>query len=119
MEMDNLTTNKWAVEVLESNMTGYTPEERKQYLEDVRAHGCQSGAVGGVIYYHETETIFKENMRDILNLVSEYKEETGFNPLETIADDDNIHNLDNYLVWFVVEVTAQNMLQEVEELEEA
>lgn len=111
-----MTNNKWAVEELESNMEGYTQEERKQYLEDVTHHGCVSGAVSGVIYYYDTETIFKNNMQSILEQVADYEEETGFNPLTNIIEAGNTHILYNYLVWFIVEQEAQRMLQEIEDV---
>lgn len=114
-----MTNNKWAVEIIESNMEGYTPEERSSYLYNLATHGCESGMVGGVIYYHETEQLFKNHMTDILDEVAEYTEETGYNPLTAIVEKEQTNNLYNYLVWFIIELRAHEMMQEVEEMEEA
>lgn len=121
--MDILTNNKWAVEIIESNMEGYTVEERSSYLYNLATHGCESGMVGGVIYYYETQQLFKNHMTDILEEVADYAEETGYNPITAIVEKEQTHVLYNYLVWFIIELRAQEMMQEeeegAEEMEEA
>jgi len=111
-----IENNKWAVELLEDNMEGYTEAERKTYLDDVTTHGCISGCVSGVIYYHETEQLFKDNLKDILDTLSEYEEDTGVNPVVTAAED-SIDTLPNKLVWFVVELVAYHLVAELDNKE--
>lgn len=100
----------FAIEILEGNLEGLDYEDKRSYLEDVTSHGCQSGAVSGVIYYHETDKLFKENFEEIFNLLDEMRENTDADPL----DGYNYEDIPNYSVWIAVEVTAGNMLNELE-----
>lgn len=109
-----MTKNKWAIEVINSNMEGYTKEEQQTHLQDIAEHGCVSGCVSGAIYYNETEKLFKDNMIEILETVADYTDETGYNPLNTIAEKEETETLYNSLVWLVIELTASNLLNELE-----
>jgi len=106
--------NNWAKNILEANMEGFNMEERINYLNDVSTHGCESGCVSGVIYYRETEQLFKDNMIEILNTAEDHREETGHNIVNTIADNHGLGTLYNSLVWFVVEEVAYHMLADIE-----
>jgi len=109
------TKNVWAIEILNNNMEDYSKEEKVNYLNDVTTHGCASGCVSGVIYYHETKEIFKDNIDEILEELEDYKENTCFNPLQNLED---ISTLYNWAVWFTVEHVASMMLSDLENEEE-
>jgi hypothetical protein len=107
------TKNQWAVGILESNMESLAPEDREQYLVDVTNHGCISGSVGGVIYYHETKAIFKEHFETILEALEDYNEEIGHDAVSPNIED--YSTFYNWAVWFIVELTANEMLYQMEE----
>ncbi|MGV3094652.1 DUF7222 domain-containing protein, partial [Streptococcus pluranimalium] len=71
------TNIQWAVNLLEDNMEGMSKEEKISYLEDVTSHGCISGNVGGAIHTHDINNLFKDNMDDILERITELNEEFG------------------------------------------
>ncbi len=98
------------------NMEGMDNGEQYEYLQDIALHGCISGCVSGVIYYHETDVLFKENMKDILNYLTDLKNDYGYNFMESI--DNDYYLLPNYSVWLVVEETAKLMLNHMEQLQD-
>ena len=70
-------------------------------LEDIIAmyenneFSCISGCIGELIYYSQTEAIFKNHFNEIFELVEEFKENSGMNlDIELTA---------NNLVWFTFE----------------
>ena len=70
-------------------------------LEDVvnmynnNEFSCESGCIGELIYYSQTEAIFKNHFNEIFELVEEFKENSGMNlDIELTA---------NNLVWFTFE----------------
>ena len=70
-------------------------------LEDIIAmyanneFSCISGCIGELIYYSQTEAIFKNHFNEVLELAEEFKENSGLNlDIELTA---------NNLVWFTFE----------------
>ena len=70
-------------------------------LEDVikmyenNEFSCESGCIGELIYYSQTEGIFKNHFNEVLELAEEFKENSGMNlDIELTA---------NNLVWFTFE----------------
>ena len=56
---------------------------------------CESGCIGELIYYSQTEGIFKDHFNEVLELIEEFKENSGMNlDIELTA---------NNLVWFTFE----------------
>ena len=77
--------NCYDCETLEDVITMYENNE----------FSCISGCIGELIYYSQTETIFKNHFNEVLELTEEFKENTGMNlDIELTA---------NNLVWFTFE----------------
>jgi hypothetical protein len=112
--MTNIKTTTWAEDILEANMEGYSEKERFNYLRDVQRAGCISGCVSGAIYTHELATLFAENLDTILPELEMYKDDyehdvlAGINPID----------IPQAAVWFILEQTAAEMFNTLEEPEE-
>ena len=48
-----------------------TNEGIKEYLENVMAHGCESGVVKALIYYKDTKAFFLRHFEEIFDIVNE------------------------------------------------
>jgi len=93
----------------------------KEALEELAQNGCQSGMVGGLIYYHDTIKFFKANREEIESLLTEQVEDTGLSIPELFGDkwdasdpfarDTNNQSL---LAWFGFEETANRLLSEMD-----
>ena len=55
---------------------------------------CESGCIGELIYYSQTEAIFKNHFNEVLEMVQEYFETYGYNNIGLDA---------NNLVWLTFE----------------
>lgn len=109
---DNMADNiKWAYELLQGEMEDMSGDEELSYLDDVVAHGCGSGIVGPVIYSHDNRKIFTDNLVDILELLDEYADEIGADPLS----DYDYTQLPDMAVWFGVELAASLMVNDLRE----
>ena len=51
--------------------TDGTNEGIKEYLEDVMAHGCQSGFVRHLIYYKDTRAFFMRHFDEIFEIIND------------------------------------------------
>lgn len=92
-------------DILTAEIEGFeTLEEIKDFIQDVN---CSSGMIGGLIYYHQTEEIFKNNFNEIFELANEFKSQ-GID-LEFNA---------NTLVWFTFETIVGDWYFQIEGLEE-
>ncbi|WZL56278.1 hypothetical protein SP3_00219 [Bacillus phage fHSPT3] len=121
--MTNNTNIQWAVDILEDNMLGLDREERMSYLEDVTSHGCISGNVGGAIYTYDINNLFKDNMENILERITELNEEFGHDVIQSAMknlDYDREYNMfPTVAVWLIIEETAASLLSDLENEEEA
>jgi hypothetical protein len=79
-------------------------------LADIANHGC-SGGVGGMIYYTETEAIYKRFAHELHEIIAEYKDETGELPAYIVNDLDNHPSFMNSMVWFCAEWIAHELTQ--------
>ena len=70
---------------------------------------CINGCIGALIYYSQTEEIFKNHFNEVLELVEEFKENSGMNlDIELTA---------NNLVWFTFEYMVDSyFIPQVEEM---
>ena len=70
---------------------------------------CQNGCIGALIYYYQTEEIFKNHFNEIFELIEEFKENSGMNlDIELTA---------NNLVWFTFEyMVGDYFIPQVEEM---
>lgn len=78
-------------------------------VEDITTYGCASGIVPALIYYSDTEAFFDRHVDEIFDLYNEAKAEFGEMSMELTR---------NNLAWFGFEVTAQNILYELESANE-
>ena len=84
-------------------------------LEDIIAmyenneFSCINGCIGELIYYYQTEAIFKNHFNEVLELAEEFKENSGLNlDIELTA---------NNLVWFTFEyMVGDYFIPQVEEM---
>ncbi len=79
-------------------------------LADIANHGC-SGGVSGMIYYTETEALYKQFAEDLHEIVAEYKDVTGELPSYLLNDLDNYRAFMNSLVWLGAEWVANELTQ--------
>lgn len=92
--------------MLIDQMDGY--ETAEQMFNDL-SHGCESGVVGGLIYYVDTYAFAKEYIEEILELYQETREEIGDDSLNIPTDTDAL----NWLAWFGFEQTSYNIANEL------
>ena len=84
-------------------------------LEDVitmynnNEFSCINGCIGELIYYYQTEAIFKNHFNEIFELIEEYKENLGMNL--------DIELTVNSLVWFTFEYMVDSyFIPQIEEM---
>ena len=87
-------------------------------IKDIAHHGCQGG-VPGIIYYNETVAFHADHEEEIWDMLEDYAEQEGLKLVDKMAQvcksAGSLRQLKNYLVWWAVEVRAQELLQEREE----
>ena len=89
-------------------------EKDKVFLiKDIATHGC-SGAVTGIIYYYETTKFHADHEREIWDLLYECAQQEGLKLMDKVAqickDAESHAQFVNDLVWWAVEVRAQEMV---------
>ena len=81
-------------------------------IADIAKHGC-SGGVSGLTYYAETTAFHDHHQEEIWQLVQDHADDAGLkngNMLTHISEDpSSLRHLINDLVWWAVEVRAQEM----------
>jgi len=83
-------------------------------VKDVANHGC-SGGVPGLIYYNETVKFHEDHEEEIWQMLEDYADGEGLKLVDKMAqvckDAGSLRQLKNSLVWWAVEVRAQELLQ--------
>ena len=79
-------------------------------IKDVANYGC-AGGVNGFIYYSETSKFFDEYEAEIYD----YLNDAGFSMKNFVHSGSTISTLKNDLVWCVVEMYCQCVLNEYEQ----
>ncbi len=75
---------------------------------DLMYGGCQSGYVGGLIYYKDTHAFYQQYSSEIEDILYEMEQDLGESPLiHKPAGDD----LQNWLAWFGFEETARQLME--------
>lgn len=82
-----------------ANMLQYQTAE--DFFCDLQTGGCQSGLVGGLIYYNETRKIYINNMESIDEYIAELESEIGTSILDASKQPRF-----NYAVWATYEEFA-------------
>ena len=82
-------------------------------IKDIATHGC-SGAVAGIIYYWETTKFHADHEKEIWDLLYEYAQQEGEQLMDKVAlvckDVGSHAQFVNALVWWAVEVRAQELV---------
>lgn len=91
--------------ILENNIEDLSEQETLHYMENEAI--CSTGAVSGLIYYSETDEIFKGNFEEIFDLYNDIAEELG---TDSMSFELNANNL----VWFAFEQLVYNWFNELE-----
>jgi len=91
-------------------------EYEKQELglvSDIAKHGC-SGGVPGLVYYSETTAFHAYHQGEVWSLLTDHADEAGIqngNMLTHISrDPTSLTTLVNDLVWWAVEIRAQELV---------
>lgn len=92
----------------------------KQSMEDLQKHDCQSGMIGSLIYYSDTENFYNKYKEEISSLANEIIESTGYNSLfdliPNLNKEDQLmlesHNK-NILAWFGFEKTTNKLYDDL------
>ena len=87
-------------------------------ISDIAKHGC-AGGVSGLTYYNETTSFYNQHETEIWTIVSDAADAAGIaNGLQIYnicKNPDSLTILKNDLVWFAVEVAAQQLEDNLEE----
>jgi hypothetical protein len=82
-----------------------------QYMKDVLHHGCVSGIVNGLIYYHDTHKFYDYHYEEIEELRLDLLKQ-GIDMLEYIGEND----FKNHMSWMAYEETVRQIAEELEVL---
>ena len=84
-------------------------------ISDIAKHGC-SGGVAGIIYYDETTAFHDQHEEEIWQMIGDQADDNGLKNGEFLqhvtSDPGSLKNVKNDLVWWAVEVRAQELLEE-------
>lgn len=115
----NLAQNAIEKQVAEDAMNH--DDDPKGYLDDVTQHGCQSGMVPGMVYYHDTVAFYDQHEELIWELLyAEHQAMGEGNILTYIAQlngADNVGSGDqfkNLLAWWAYEHCAYQLQTRIE-----
>ena len=100
-EQINNSLQQAVFEMIESSLEGYSKAERESWLQDLAEHGCVSGMVSQLIYYHQTESFFDQHADEILELA--HLLDFNINIVEV-----GLTQFKNNMAWFTFEVLAAN-----------
>ena len=81
-------------------------EEPEIYLKDLLQHGCASGMVSGLIYYHDTKAFYMKYIEEIDELREEMEDSLG-EPLKIG------YPSYNWLAWFGYEEMARKVAEKL------
>ena len=103
------TINSWLTE---------GEKEERFLISDIAKHGC-AGGIGGLVYYRETSAFYDDHEAEIWAMVSDAADAAGIaNGLmlyNICKNPDSLEILKNDLVWWAVELAAQDLLENLEE----
>ena len=83
-------------------------------LADMANHGC-TGGVSGMIYYTETEAIYKRFATELHEILEDYREQVGEYPDYVIKELGHFQSFANAVLWFCAEFVAQELTQGIYE----
>jgi len=94
------TNNKFEKWVINDCLSQGKNEEIESYIFQVRQYGCVSGIVTSLIYYIDTDKIFKKYYTEILEILENNKLYINF---------DKITINTNNLVWIAYEIVIDSI----------
>ena len=90
----------------------YLNKKDKEDVADIANHGC-SGGVSGLIYYHETSDFYDDHVIEIWEMLEDAADQEGQTLAEKVysltKDEESYRTFKNKLVWWAVEVRAQEL----------
>ena len=88
-------------------------KEERFLISDIAKHGC-AGGIGGLIYYNETASFYDDHEDEVWQELSDAADAAGIlNGLmlyNICKNPTSLRTLKNDLVWFAVEVCAQQLV---------
>ena len=86
--------------------------EHKEDIADIAKYGC-SGGVIGLIYYNETTKFYDDHVIEIWEMLQDAADQEGVKLMEKVHslthDEESYRTFRNKLVWWAVEVRAQEL----------
>ena len=86
--------------------------EHKEDIADIAKYGC-SGGVIGLIYYNETTKFYDDHVIEIWEMLQDAADQEGVELMEKVHslthDEESYRTFRNKLVWWAVEVRAQEL----------
>ncbi len=112
--------NRLTKKVVNVILDNRTTEEMTEFIREVQRYGCESGAVGELIYYSDTSRFFGKYHQEITALLAETIAETGLQHGELFGDKwdvtdpfvQDVYN-QNLLTWFGFEETISRIATEL------
>ena len=93
-------------------ITDYLNKKDKEDVADIAKHGC-IGGVSGLIYYHETSDFYDDHVTEIWEMLEDAADQEGVKLMEKVQslthDEESYRTFKNKLVWWAVEVRAQEL----------
>lgn len=93
-------------------ITDYLKEKDKEDVADIANYGC-SGGVSGLIYYHETNDFYDQHVKEIWEMLEDSADQEGVKLMEKVhaltKEEESHRTFKNKLVWWAVEVRAQEL----------
>ena len=93
-------------------ITDYLNKKDKEDVADIAKHGC-IGGVSGLIYYHETSDFYDDHVTEIWEMLEDAADQEGVKLMEKVQslthDEESYRTFRNKLVWWAVEVRAQEL----------
>lgn len=85
------------------------------YIKDVANHGCIGGTCRGLIYYTDTHEFYNKHAEEIDQILEDMSEQMG-EPYNITENMQRLGQSDlrNFLAWLAYEVTAQEILREID-----
>lgn len=95
-------------------------DDMSDFIKEILEHGCQSGIVGALIYYKDTNEFYDKYEDEIEDLLEEYQNSCGYsNRMEAISnlngasDVGNIMQEKNLLAWMGFEEMVRLIAEEI------
>ena len=105
--------NKLKIEVMEIlvNMVEMNESTIEKEIKNILNYGCQSGIVGDLLYYYQTEAFFNRHKNAINEIAHELSNDIYGNPYEIYKNLNGECNKNN-MAWFGFEEIVRRTAEE-------